>query len=178
MKYDFVVRIGIVAIAGFTSFSLIGCATANGLRELPVAYGEPRVFTSDYTAVVKAARTALTDEDLSIEDDHAIDEHTWMLIGHDSGNLASWGGYIRLIVDRQDNGVYVRLSSQKAMATNVTARDDYRDLFDRISAKLPRTASVASGTTPAASAPATSVAPGPAASTVPPPVASAAPVPP
>ncbi|WP_394846525.1 hypothetical protein LZC95_03565 [Pendulispora brunnea] len=163
--------------------ALQGCATVDSVRDTPITYGTPRLFTGEYKTIIQASRKALTDGGLSTELDYAVDDHTWMLLGKDGADMTSWGSYVRLVVEKQAGGAYVRLYAKKAMATNVTAKDDYQEVFDRIAANLPRTPTAPAGNaTPvlaatqvasANPAPAATAAPVPAASVSPAPAASA-----
>ncbi|WP_394836099.1 hypothetical protein LVJ94_04240 [Pendulispora rubella] len=152
----------LVALAGAAFVpTLQGCATMDSVRDEPLTYGTPRLFTGDYKTIIEASRKALTDGGLDIELNYAVDDHTWMVLGKDGANMTSWGSYVRVVVEKQDGGAYVRLYAKKAMATNVTAKDDYREVFDRITANLPRTSAAPAGNP--APAPAPSAAPAPAA---------------
>lgn len=125
------------ALGLLTTVWLLGCATASSVREAPLSEGESRSFNAEYQTVVRAAHGALLKLGLSLEENRAVNDHTWMLVGKNGASLTSWGEYVRFVIEKQrPQGAIVRLYSERAYAGNVTAKDDFRELFDEMDAQL------------------------------------------
>ena len=83
-----------------------------------------RVYQASYAAVVRAAHDVLLDEGVSLVEDRALDDKSWLLIGEND------------VEKREPKGALVRLYSKRVVATNVAAKDDFTELFDRIDGRL------------------------------------------
>jgi len=73
-----------VALRGVAPFAalvvFVGCASTGGVRVEPLDVGVVREFNSDYTTVLQATRSAITNVGLAIDSDENVNDSTAMII--------------------------------------------------------------------------------------------------
>ena len=131
------VRIGRVWIGVLLS-GTIACATAAGMRGAPLQEGIAHTFTGEYDQVLTAAREALLEAGLTVEEVNKVNDTTWMIIGNRGTSAWSWGELVRLVVEQTDaSQTTVRVLTERRLATNVTAKGDYStSIFSNMELKL------------------------------------------
>lgn len=118
------------------SLAITGCATTSALRETRATAGGMRGIPAPANSVIAAARRVLLDADMSIEEEYA-DGTTWFIIAKNGSSALSWGEYVRVGVQPVAvNQSVIRIYSKPVLATNVTAKQEFTELYDKIGAKL------------------------------------------
>ena len=114
------------------------CASTSTMREAPLSEGEERTFDADFEAVIGAAREAVADAGLGIEDAYEVDDDTFVIIGRARSSAFSYGGYARAVIERVAEGrTVVRVFTKRKVATNVTAKGDYSGpIFSTLTTEL------------------------------------------
>ncbi|MDB5301390.1 MAG: hypothetical protein JWO87_3053 [Phycisphaerales bacterium] len=113
-----------------------GCATVQGVANKPLSDGATHVFSSDLPTTLADTRRAMQDIGLKIMEDKPI-EGGHMLVGESGASGWSWGEIVRAIVQPAKRGTSVRVVTERALATNVTAKMDYADeIFTKIGQRL------------------------------------------
>jgi len=114
------------------------CARVSGVRDEPLTAGISQTYDSAFGNVLKAAREAVLESGLKIEDASKINETTWMIVGKAGLSAFSWGAIVRVIVqEASSNQTVVRVLTKKKMAANVTTPTDYsRSILGNIALKL------------------------------------------
>jgi hypothetical protein len=126
--------VGIIAVVLATA----ACASTGSVRTEPLAAGTTKTYTQSYAQVLAAARASLSEAGLALEEVTELDDSTSMLIGRKGQSFASYGEYVRLLVQRTSSSeTAVRVLTKKKMATNVFAKGDYsQQIFSLIDSRL------------------------------------------
>jgi hypothetical protein len=113
-------------VAGVCVLSPIACATTGSIRSAPLSAGMARTFAAELPAVMSAAREAMVEAGLTIEESRQVNDTTWMIIGQNPASIMSYGEIVRVVVEKAGAaGTAVRVHSKRRVATNVTAKGDY-----------------------------------------------------
>lgn len=125
---------GIVVLAVLSS----ACSSVSGIRDEPLTAGRVRTYEALAAAVEKAAREAMVESGLVIEESFRTDGGALVIIGKAETSAFSWGELVRVVVQgRTNEQVIVRVLTKRKLATNVTAKGDHSDpIFSGIAAKL------------------------------------------
>ena len=117
---------------------LTGCATTGSMRNAPLAEGVPQTYTADFDSVLKAAREAVVEAGLHIEEVNKISETSWSILAKKPTSAWSWGELVRVLVEESsDTATTVRVLTKRRLATNVTAKGDYsKAILSNIELKL------------------------------------------
>ena len=115
-----------------------GCATTGGMRRAPLAEGSARTFPGEYARVLTAAREAVVEAGLAVEEANRVNDTAWMIIGKKGVSRFSLGELVRVVVEKTGAAeTTVRVRTQRRLATNVAAKGDYsRSILSNIELKL------------------------------------------
>jgi hypothetical protein len=108
------------------------------MRNAPLAEGVPQTYTADFDSVLKAAREAVVEAGLHIEEVNKISETSWSILAKKPTSAWSWGELVRVLVEESsDTATTVRVLTKRRLATNVTAKGDYsKAILSNIELKL------------------------------------------
>ena len=117
---------------------LTGCATTGSMKSAPLSEGIPQTYTADFDSTLKAAREAVVEAGLQIEEVNKIDETNWTILGKKPTSAWSWGELVRVSVEQSsETTTTVRVLTKRRLATNVTAKGDYsKAILSNIELKL------------------------------------------
>lgn len=105
---------------------LAACATTGGMRSAPLDEGTSRVFAGEYDQVLRAAREAVVEAGLAVEEVDKINDTAWMIIAKKGMSGWSWGELVRVVVEKTGpESTSVRVASQRKVATSIAAKGDY-----------------------------------------------------
>lgn len=114
------------------------CASTSSIRSAPMTAGSSRTFAASAQDVSRAAREALAEAELQIEDIQDLNDSTRIIVASKPTSNFSWGELVRVaITSHAGRGTEVAVFTQKKLATNVAAKGDYSGtIFSRIAVKL------------------------------------------
>jgi hypothetical protein len=113
---------------------LCSCSTVETVSTAPPDAGSSRIYDYPYEKVYEATLRAVSQLPLNIE---SKNEEQGIILLSKGASFFSWGERVRITLERQDSTkTKVTVLSKRALATNITAKDWTRDIFERISAEL------------------------------------------
>ena len=117
---------------------VIGCATTSSVQNAPLHAGVARTYEADFDRTLKAAREALVEAGLQIENVNQVDNDNWMILGKKGTSAWSWGELARVVVTRDNpTATTVRVYTQRKSAVNIAAKGDYSNsILSNIELKL------------------------------------------
>jgi hypothetical protein len=113
----------------------VGCTNTRTIQSEPLSAGTTRSFSADYRSVVDAARSAVPEAGLTLENERLTDAGT-MLVAERGVTAWSWGEVVRILVQPNGEGSSVRIISDRTLGTNITAKDFTEDLFTLMGQRL------------------------------------------
>ena len=130
----------IKALCGVSVLAVLcaACASVPGIKDQPVTAGKSRTYQASVEAVEKAARAAMVESGLAVEETYRTGDGALVIIGKAGMSAFGWGGLVRVIVQDGTNGqVVVRVLSKRKLATNVAAKGDHSEsVFSGIAVHL------------------------------------------
>jgi hypothetical protein len=116
----------------------IGCATTSIMRNASLDKGIPKTFAASFDRVLKAAREAVTQAGLQVEEVTQLDDQTWTIIGNKGMSGWTWGERVRVIVQKKSKSeTLVRVLTKRKNPLNITAKWDYsQEIFSNIHLNL------------------------------------------
>jgi hypothetical protein len=111
-----------------------GCASAGGMRSVPVDAGEVKLYAVPLSTVAPAARQAVLAAGLDVDTILQPDSLTWMIIARKGLSFFSYGELVRVVIYQTPEGpIAVRVFTKRRLATNITAKGDWsRPIYDRL----------------------------------------------
>jgi hypothetical protein len=127
---------GAIAIVGLAL--LPGCASTGSVRNADPDAGTARTYQAGLQRTVVAAREAMTESGLVIEDITQAENGSWLIMSRSKSGPFSYGEIVRVIVVGVDpRQTTVRVYTKRRIAFNITAKGDYaRQILANIDFKL------------------------------------------
>ena len=117
---------------------LPGCASTGSVRNAAPDAGTARTYEASLKRTVVAAREAMTESGLVIEDVSETEKGTWLIMSKSKAGALSYGEIVRVIVVAEDlEHTTVRVFTKRRISFNITAKGDYsRQILANIDFKL------------------------------------------
>lgn len=116
-----------------------GCvATKSGMKEKPEGVGVSKTFNYGYKEVSKAARVAIVNSGLAIEESSQPSPGKLVLIAKKDGGRFSYGELVRVTVKKaSEQQTLVEIYTKRRLSLNVVAKGDWSDtIFSNIELEL------------------------------------------
>ena len=117
---------------------LPGCASTGSVRSAAPDAGVARTYQASLKRTVVAAREAMTESGLVIEDVTQTENGSWLIMSKSKSGPFSYGELVRVIVVGEDpRRTTVRVFTKRRIFFNITAKGDYsRQILGNIEFKL------------------------------------------
>ena len=117
---------------------LPGCASTGSVRGAAPDAGVARTYQASLQRTVVAAREAMTESGLVIEDIAQAENGSWLIMSKSKAGPLSYGEIVRVIVVPEDaRHSTVRVFTKRRIFLNITAKGDYsRQILANIDFKL------------------------------------------
>jgi hypothetical protein len=117
---------------------LPGCASTGSVRNADPDAGTGRTYEASLKRTVVAAREAMTESGLVIEDVSKAENGSWLIMSKSKAGPLSYGEIVRVIVVAEDpEHTTVRVFTKRRISFNITAKGDYsRQILANIDFKL------------------------------------------
>lgn len=104
--------------------SSLACSTVGLLRHAPADRGIEARYALDLETATRVATEALEAHGVHLRVNEAPDANTRVLVGHTPMYAHSWGEVVRVRLQREGEGVRLRVASDRALFTNVFAASE------------------------------------------------------
>jgi hypothetical protein len=127
---------GMVVVAAVVL--LPGCASTGSVRNADPDAGTARTYEASLKRTVVAAREAMTESGLMIEDVSQTENGSWLIMSKSKAGALSYGEIVRVIVAPADpEHTTVRVFTKRRISFNITAKGDYsKQILANIDFKL------------------------------------------
>ena len=121
-----------------SAVGLLSCSTVGGVKKEALDEGKARTYQAGHDKVFNAARKAVVEAGLGIDQVYDGDEKTRVLMCTKGMGVTSYGEVIRVAVEKTTDSVTtVRVVTKKRMKTNIFARGDWsKKIFPLIEISL------------------------------------------